>query len=83
VLARAGLTGADQNLAEAVKVRHGHDGEGKRLHFYFNFSGQQQSVPYGSADGSDLLTDREIRRGQTLTLSPWDLAIVLEYNSPW
>ena len=81
VLARTGLTSADQNLAEAVKVRHGHDGEGNRLHFYFNFSGQQQSVPYGSADGSDLLTDHEIRRGQTLTLPPWDLAIVLEYKT--
>ena len=78
VLTRAGLIGADQSLPESVRVRHGRNAEGKRLHFYFNFSGEQQSVSYPSADGSDLLSDRAVRRGQTLTLPPWDLAIVME-----
>jgi beta-galactosidase len=82
VLKRADLIGADQRLPEAVRVRHGRNAEGKRLHFYFNFSGQQQSVSYASADGSDLLTDRAVGRGQTLTLSPWDLAIVMEWTTP-
>ena len=78
VLERAGLTSADQSLPDAVKVRHGRNGEGKRLHYYLNFSGQQQSIPYPSADGVDLLTNRAVRRGQALELAPWDLALVME-----
>jgi len=59
-------------------VRDGRSADGKPLHFYFNFSDGQQSFSYPSADGADLLTDRAVRRGQTITLEPWDLAIVME-----
>jgi beta-galactosidase len=78
VLNRAGLTGADQSLPEPVKVRHGRNALGKTLHYYFNFSGRRQSVSYPTADGFDLLTNRSVRRGQALTLEPWDLAIVVD-----
>jgi beta-galactosidase len=77
-LKRAGLTSADQLLPEAVKVRHGRNTQGKTLHYYFNFSSQQQSVVYSYRDGVDLLTDRAMSREQVLRLQPWDLVIVLE-----
>ena len=78
VLKRSGLTGADQNLPAAVKVRHGRNAQGKLLHYYLNFSGQEQSLSYPYGDGSDLLTDASVRQGQGLKLRPWDLAIVAE-----
>jgi beta-galactosidase len=78
VLKRAGLANADQSLPEPVKVRHGRTAQGKLLHYYFNFSSQQQSISYPSGDGSDLLTNRPVRRGQALKLAPWDLAIVVD-----
>lgn len=78
VLTRAGLTGADQSLPKPVKVRHGRNAEGKRLHYYLNFSDRQQSLLYPSGDGIDLLTNNAVRRGQPLNLAPWDLAIVME-----
>ena len=78
VLKRSGLTGADQNLPAAVKVRHGRNAQGKLLHYYLNFSGQEQSLSYPYGDGSDLLTDASVRQGQGLKLKPWDLAIVAE-----
>jgi beta-galactosidase len=77
-LSRAGLVGEHQRLPEAVRVRDTRSSDGKPLHFYFNFSDALQSFSYSSADGADLLTDRVVRRGQTITLQPWDLAIVRE-----
>jgi beta-galactosidase len=78
VLKRAGLSGPDQNLPATVKVRHGHNGQGKLLHYYLNFSGEEQSFAYPYGNGSDLLTDTSVRERQLLTLKPWDLAIVAE-----
>ena len=78
VLKRAGLTGPDQDLAQSVKVRHGRNRAGKLLHYYLNFSGLQQVTSYPHGDGSDLLTGASLRRGQALTLQPWDLAIISE-----
>jgi beta-galactosidase len=78
VLKRAGLLGPDQNLPDVVKVRHGRNAQGRLLHYYLNFSDAPQSIVYPYGDGADLLTDATVRRGQTLALEPWDLAIVAE-----
>jgi len=78
VLKRAGLTGPDQDLPPAVKVRHGRNSSGKPLHYYFNFSGDQQAVAYRYNKGSDLLTGTSVQQGDALKLQPWDLAIISE-----
>jgi beta-galactosidase len=78
VLARARLISSDQAVPEAVKVRHGRNVRGDLLHYYFNFSGQSQSIPYSLGDGVDLLTNGTVKRAQALHLAPWDLAIVME-----
>jgi beta-galactosidase len=78
ILTRAGLTGPDQQLPPAVKVRHGRNSRGRLIHYYLNFSGQEQSFPYRYAAGVDLLTDKPARAGQTVAIRPWDLAIVAE-----
>ena len=78
VLRRSGLTGPDQSLSADVKVRHGRNAQGKLLHYYLNFSGTEQSFAYPYGNGSDLLTKADVRQGKTLTLKPWDLAIVAE-----
>jgi beta-galactosidase len=78
VLKRAGLASPDQDLPPAVKVRHGRNSAGTTLHYYFNFSGDRQTVSYPYNNGSDLLTDRSVHRGQAVTLQPWDLAIIRE-----
>ncbi len=78
VLNHTGLTGPDQDLPAAVRVRHGHNAQGKALHYYFNFSGDKQSVLYPYAAGTDLLNGKPISKDGTLPLNPWDLAIVEE-----
>ena len=76
VVKRAGLSDSDQDLPEAVRVRHGRNRQGKVLYYYFNYSGQPQSVPYSHGMGSDLLTGDAVAQGQPLRLKPWDLAII-------
>ena len=78
VLKRAGLTGPDQTLPTSVKVRHGRDAQGRLLHYYLNFSGEEQSATYSYGNGFDLLTGSAIRQRQELRIKPWDLVIVEE-----
>lgn len=78
VLKRAGLAGPDQKLPGQVKVRHGRNAHEKLLHYYLNFSGNQQEFVYPYRRGSDLLTGAAVRSGATVTLKPWDLVIVME-----
>lgn len=77
-LNRAGLTGPDQELPKAVRVRHGRNSQNQLLHYYLNYSGNDQTVTYPYGDGADILTGAPVRHGGTLTLHPWDLAIVAE-----
>ncbi len=77
-LTKAGLTGPDQNVPAAVHVQHGVNRQGKRLHYYFNYSGSEQKATYSYGAGTNLLDGKSIARGATLTLAPWDLAIVEE-----
>jgi len=79
-LKRTGLTGPDQELPAAVKVRHGRNSSGEVLHYYLNFSGQLQTVSYPYADGSNLLGGSPVEHGQQLKIGAWNLAIVAEKN---
>jgi beta-galactosidase len=81
LLKRAGVSGPDQMLPNIVKVRHGRNAHGTLLHYYLNFSGQEQSISYPYVTGSDLLSGSSVRQGQLLKLKPWDLAIVAETGS--
>jgi beta-galactosidase len=78
VLHSAGISNSDENLPLAVRVRHGHNRQGKLLHYYFNYSGDEQSVAYDYGNGSDLLTGDSIGRGAKLDLKPWGVAIIRE-----
>ena len=77
-LKSAGLTTPDQQLPSAVHVKHGTNRDGKQLHYYLNYSSDEQTIQYPYAAGKDLLTDATIAANQQITLKPWDLAIVEE-----
>jgi beta-galactosidase len=81
VLEQAQLAGPDQKLPPAVRVKHGTSRAGRPMHYYFNFSVAPQGVAYTYAAGRDLLTDRKLASGATLTLKPWGVAIV-EQDKP-
>jgi len=77
-LESAGLAGADQQLPAAVHVTHGVNRMGKRVHYYFNYSGSEVKAGYGFSSGMNLLDGKAVSKSDSLTLPPWDLAIVEE-----
>jgi beta-galactosidase len=78
VLEAAGLMGPDQQLPAVVRVKHGVNHEGKKLHYYLNYSSDPQTLPYPYGKGADLLTNAAVAPAQPITLKPWDLAIIKE-----
>jgi beta-galactosidase len=77
-LQKAGLTGPDQQLPAAVHVQHGVNRLGKRIHYYFNYSGAPVAAVYSYGAGTNLLDGKPLAHAQQLTLAPWDLAIIEE-----
>jgi beta-galactosidase len=51
---------------------------GKRIHYYFNYSGAEVRPSYSYAPGTELIHGNEVSHGAELTLAPWDLAIIEE-----
>lgn len=78
VLDEAGLN--PEALPDAVRTKRGVNSAGKTVRYYFNFSAAPQNVKYTHSDGSDLLSNRHVRTGATLSLEPWGVAIVEEEN---
>lgn len=74
----AGLAEPDQKLPAAVHVQSGVNRMGKRVHYYFNYSGAAVNVSYGYGAGTNLLDGKSVTHAQELTLAPWDLAIIEE-----
>jgi beta-galactosidase len=80
VLRLAGLTGPDQQLPPAVRIKRGVNPAGHMVRYYLNFSPQSQTFPYPYPAGRELLSGREIARGSEITLAPWDLVIIEELD---
>jgi beta-galactosidase len=78
VLHQAGLTSSDQDLPAPVRVKHGVNRAGKRIHYYLNYSSVPAKFTYSYAAGHDLLTAHAVARGSSVSLAPWDLAIMEE-----
>ena len=78
VLQLAKLTGSDQQLPASVRVRHGTNTAGKRIHYYLNYSGESQTLDYAYGAGTDLLTGASIAAASKVTVPPWELIIVEE-----
>ncbi len=76
VLGQAKLIGPDQKLPDAIRVKHGTSRSGKTIHYYFNFSAKQQQMVYAYGGGTELLANRPVSTGATLSLEPWGVAIV-------
>lgn len=69
---------AEENREFPVIIRKGKNDFGKKVWFYLNYSDKEQKVLHEYDTGVDLLTGAEVRQGQSIVLSPWDLMIVEE-----
>jgi beta-galactosidase len=61
-----------------VIVRSGINGEGKKLHYIFNYSEDKQSVICPYEQVKDLLTGTEYKKDDTIILSDWNLVVLEE-----
>jgi beta-galactosidase len=77
-LEKAGLSNADQQLPAVIHVQHGVNRMGKKIHYYFNYSGAEVKLGYGYASGTNLLDGKQVAQSAQLTIAPWDLAIIEE-----
>lgn len=76
-LLETGCTALNETPAHfPVIVKCGTNDFGKELYYYFNYSGETQTVTHYGNNGTELLTDKNIAVKETLTLTPWNLAIV-------
>jgi beta-galactosidase len=78
VFEQAGLTGPDQQLPAAVRVKHGVNRAGKALHYYFNFSPKIETVRYTYGAGTELLSNVPVLYGIKFEIDPWGLKIMEE-----
>jgi beta-galactosidase len=77
-LRELGLVGADQQLPDSIRTRSGTNGYQRQVHYYFNYSGKDATFSYARKPGTDLLTGKRSATGDSITLGPWDLAIIEE-----
>jgi beta-galactosidase len=74
----AGLYGLDQQLAYPLITKSGMNENGKKLHYYFNYSAVPVSFKYLYNDGIELIGNRAIIKNKTVLLDPWGFKIVEE-----
>lgn len=59
-------------------IREGVNDFGKRVRFYFNYSGEKQTAICKGFSGTELLSGRKIMEQETFSLEPWGVVIVEE-----
>ncbi|MEO8111594.1 MAG: beta-galactosidase trimerization domain-containing protein, partial [Ginsengibacter sp.] len=68
----------DKQIVYPVVARSGINDQGKTIRYYLNYSDKEQSVIYNFDKGTDLLTNKALKKGDSLSLKPWDVLIVEE-----
>lgn len=76
VLATAGLASLDASYQ--AKIRHATTASGRRVHFYLNFSPNPYNFYYRYGDATEVLSSRQARRDERISIGPWDAAIFIE-----
>jgi beta-galactosidase len=76
--ADAGIERAFPGAKWPVTVRSGQNQAGHKLHYVFNYSEEEQYVVCPLEKATDLLTDTEYKKGDSITLGDWDLVILEE-----
>ncbi len=77
-VAQAGITTPAQKLSFPIIVRSGVNGQGKTLHYIFNYSDDAKTAAYPFKDGTELLDKKAIKMNDALQLEPWGVKIVEE-----
>ncbi len=77
-LKKVGVWGIDQQLAFPLITKSGVNQQGKRIHYYFNYSAAPGSVTYPHKAGKELFSNTSITPNTSVSLEPWGVKIVEE-----
>lgn len=78
ILNNAGLWDKDQELHFPLITKSGMNQEGKKLHYYFNYSMESHSFEYPYGSGTELLSELTIPANAHILLEPWGIRIIEE-----
>jgi beta-galactosidase len=73
-----GLLEKENQITYPIVLRTGTNDLGKTIRYYLNYSDKDQSVTYKYARGTNLFTGASLKKGDIVSLKPWDVAIVEE-----
>ena len=65
-------------VAYPVVVKRGINNDGRNVSFLLNYSNDTQNVTCNTGSYKSLTDDTIISAGQTISLKPWDICILLE-----
>jgi beta-galactosidase len=69
----------DAAAAEStIRIKHGANQNGRRIHYFLNYSSSAATIDYRYGAARDLLTEKAVASGQKLTVGPWDVVIAEE-----
>lgn len=80
VLSDANLFTIEQEINFPIIIKSGYNSENKKIIYYFNYSNKTESVEYIHNNGIELTKNRVIKKGEKVTIGPWNLIIVEEDN---
>lgn len=78
VAAETGIVDPSKQVTYPVVIRSGINDQGRVIRYFLNYSGSEQKVKYYFNSGLDLLSGRNISKGDSFVLNPWDLCIMEE-----
>ena len=78
VIKKAGLWSVEQATTFPLILRSGTNQDGKKIHYVFNYSGQNQTLSYPYNQASNLLTGESYSKGTSITLPAWGFVVTEE-----
>jgi beta-galactosidase len=75
---KAGVWGADQELAFPIVTKSGTNEQGRTVRYYLNYSARPVAFRYPHRPGKDLLANKTVAGGSDQQLAPWGVMIVVE-----
>jgi beta-galactosidase len=77
-LEKANIWGVDQTLSYPLITKSGVNQQGKRVHYFFNYSAAPKTVSYSYKNGKELLSNVAVLQNGVLNLEGWGVKIVEE-----
>ncbi len=78
VAEQASVISSDNQIFPLIE-RTGVNKQGRNIRYLFNYSDQLQKTTYTRQSGKELLSGKAIKKGDNLTLNPWDVLIIEEW----